>query len=71
MTTLGNDGCTRCDACTYCARMAPVLIGLASAEVSTADLRVPEDVMKAALSLFRETPAPSRLQTAAPAGSRD
>ncbi|HSL23651.1 MAG TPA: hypothetical protein VK886_19120 [Vicinamibacterales bacterium] len=66
MTTLSNDGCTRCDACTYCARMTMALVGLASADVAAADLQVPEDVVKAALSLFCDSPRASARRATGP-----
>ena len=50
--TPANEGCTRHDACTYCARMTPALMALGSTECSEADLHVPEEVVKAAIDLF-------------------
>ena len=47
-----DDGCTRCDACTYCARMTPALMAIGFTDCSQADLDVPDDVVKAALALF-------------------
>jgi hypothetical protein len=54
MSAVDPDDCSAgCRGCDYCARMTPALIAMASTPCSIEELTPPEDLVAAALVLFR------------------